>query len=165
MMSILAACTLIFAACNNNAPKQESTETATTETPAAAPATPTTEEITLNAGDDMKFDKTEITVKAGSTVKLTLHHTGKSPKTGMGHNFVLLATGTNLTDFTTAAIAAKDNDYIPKDLQSSIIAHTKLLGGGESDTIEFPAPEKGTYTYICTFPGHFATMKGTLTVE
>jgi azurin len=31
--------------------------------------------------------------------------------------------------------------------------------------IEFIAPEKGTYDYICSFPGHFAMMKGKLIVE
>jgi azurin len=40
-----------------------------------------------------------------------------------------------------------------------------MIGGGESTVIEFVAPEAGTYTYICSFPGHYAMMKGKLIVE
>ncbi|MFN5664281.1 MAG: plastocyanin/azurin family copper-binding protein [Bacteroidota bacterium] len=32
-------------------------------------------------------------------------------------------------------------------------------------TVEFTAPEPGTYTYICTYPGHWMAMQGTLIVE
>ena len=45
-----------------------------------------------------------------------------------------------------------------------VIVHTKMLGGGESDTITFIAPENGFYTYICSFPGHWGLMKGKLIV-
>ena len=40
-----------------------------------------------------------------------------------------------------------------------------MIGGGESDTITFTAPKKGSYTYICTFPGHYGLMKGVLIVS
>jgi azurin len=40
-----------------------------------------------------------------------------------------------------------------------------LIGGGESTTIEFEAPEKGEYTFLCTFPGHFGLMNGKFIVE
>ncbi|WP_256377550.1 plastocyanin/azurin family copper-binding protein [Pedobacter sp. L105] len=42
---------------------------------------------------------------------------------------------------------------------------TKLIGGGESDTIMFTINEKGTYDYVCSFPGHSALMKGKLIIE
>ena len=83
----------------------------------------------------------------------------------MGHNFVALKQGTDLNAFAQKAMTAKDNDYIPKSESASVIAHTKLIGGGESDTIEFTIAEKGTYDYICSFPGHFSMMKGKLIVE
>jgi len=54
--------------------------------------------------------------------------------------------------------------YLPQD-QSAIIVHTAMLGGGESDTIEFTAPPAGTYPFICTFPGHYAIMRGKLVSE
>ena len=62
------------------------------------------------------------------------------------------------------AAASKSNDYIPEGT-IEVIAHTKMIGGGETTVIEFVAPEAGTYTYICSFPGHYAMMKGKLIVE
>lgn len=121
--------------------------------------------IVIKGNDAMQFDTKEIKVKAGQKVKLTLTHSGKLAKAAMGHNFVLLKAGTDVASFGSKAAAARDNDYIPKSEEASIIAHTKIVGGGESDTITFTAPKKGTYTYICSFPGHYALMKGTFIVE
>ena len=41
-----------------------------------------------------------------------------------------------------------------------IIAHTKLLNPGETDSIKFPGQVAGIYEFVCTFPGHSATMFG-----
>ncbi|WP_025764922.1 azurin [Dyadobacter tibetensis] len=121
--------------------------------------------IEIKGTDAMQFDLKEIKVKAGQKVKLKLTHAGKLAKAAMGHNWVLLKEGVDVAAFGSKAAAARDNEYIPKSEEASIIAHTKLLGGGESDTIEFTAPKKGKYTYICSFPGHYALMKGTFIVE
>ncbi len=166
---VFASAAMFLAACSSST-EQKSTEPAApaeTTTPEAAPAPAPAEPavVTLNAGDDMKYDITEIKVKAGQTVKLTLHHTGKLPVSGMGHNFVLLASGVDLAEFAQAALKAKDSEYIPADLSDDILAHTKLIGGGETTEIEFTAPEKGTYDYLCTFPGHYAMMQGKFIVE
>ncbi|MEZ4992871.1 MAG: azurin [Saprospiraceae bacterium] len=120
--------------------------------------------VELTGNDQMQYDKKEIKVKAGQKVTLTLTHIGKMSKDVMGHNFVLLKPGTDMAAFAQQAMAAKDNDYIPED-SSSIIVHTKVLGGGESDTITFDAPAPGTYDYICSFPGHYALMQGKFIVE
>ena len=38
--------------------------------------------------------------------------------------------------------------------------------GGEQETVTFTAPAAGTYTFLCTVPGHYDTgMSGTLTVR
>jgi azurin len=66
------------------------------------------------------------------------------------------------------AMKATTTDYVPTDdeTKKEVIAHTKLVGGGESDTITFTAPkEPGAYPYICSFPGHFALMQGVFTVK
>ena len=118
--------------------------------------------IVINSNDQMRFDKNEIRVKAGEKIKLTLNHTGKLAENVMGHNFVLLTQGTDVAKFATAAMNEKANEYIPS---SGVIAHTELIGGGESTTIEFTAPKKGTYDFICSFPGHYAMMKGKFIVE
>lgn len=141
-------------------------ETQQTETPAAAPASEgagVTLEIT---GDDaMKFDKSELRAKAGQKVTLTLHHSGKLSKEAMGHNVVILKPGTDIAAFAAKAVDAKANDYFPESEAASVIAHTKIIGGGESVTIEFTAPEAGTYPFICSFPGHYGFMKGDFIVE
>lgn len=121
-------------------------------------------DVVVNSDDAMKFDVSEIKVKAGEEIKLTLNHTGKLAKDVMGHNFVVLAKGTDVQAFANAAIQAKANDYIPEG-NDSVLAHTKVIGGGESDTITFTLKEKGTYEFICSFPGHSFMMKGVIIVE
>ncbi len=158
--------TFLFA-CNNEQKSEATNETAVADETAVDETEATSQEkaeITLNANDAMQFDKNEFTVSAGQTVVLTLNHTGKQPAASMGHNFVLLTQGTDMATFATAAMAAKDNDYIPAD-GNGVIAHTKLIGGGESDTITFTAPEKGTYDFLCSFPGHYSIMKGKFIVQ
>lgn len=122
-------------------------------------------ELTISGNDQMQFDKKELRVKAGQTVRLTMTHSGTMAKNAMGHNFVLLKEGVDLAAFGQKSATAMENDYIPESEEGSIIAHTKMLGGGESDTIEFTAPAKGTYEFLCSFPGHYALMRGTFIVE
>tara|TARA_B100001059_G_scaffold73116_1_gene70459 strand:+ start:17788 stop:18297 length:510 start_codon:yes stop_codon:yes gene_type:complete len=119
--------------------------------------------IVLNSYDNMMYDKKTIVVKYGKNVRLTLNHKGKIGKEFMGHNFVLLKKGINVDEFAKKATLAKSNDYIPDSDET--IAFTKMLGGGESTTISFTAPESGTYTYICSFPGHYMIMRGELIVN
>lgn len=121
-------------------------------------------EVVIESNDQMKFDLSEIKVEAGTTVKLTLKHVGKLPKQAMGHNFVLLKKDVVLKDFAMEAIKARDNDYIPEGTED-VIAYTIVIGGGESTTIEFEAPAKGEYTFLCSFPGHYALMNGKFIVE
>ena len=121
-------------------------------------------EITITGNDQMQFNMAEMKVKAGQTVRVTLKHVGKMDKNVMGHNWVLLAMGTEINEFGGSAVEAKATDYVPANT-TQVIAHTKLLGGGESDTIEFVAPAAGTYDFICSFPGHFAIMKGKFIVQ
>lgn len=63
---------------------------------------------------DFGPDRGNFLFKAGQTVKLTLNHTGKLPKNAMGHNFVLIAGGTDMASFAQVAMQASDNEYIPK---------------------------------------------------
>lgn len=121
--------------------------------------------LVITGNDQMQFSTTELRAEAGKPITLTLKHIGKIPKEAMGHNIVILKEGTNEADFAVKAAAAQATDYIPSSEKTSIIAHTKLLGGGEQDTIEFTIDKKGTYSFLCSFPGHYAIMKGALIVE
>lgn len=121
--------------------------------------------VVIEGNDQMKYNTDEIRVKAGQTVKLTLKHVGKMKKEVMGHNWVLLTQGADVAAIGQAGAVAADNDYIPADMTDMIITYTKMIGGGESVTIEFEAPAQGTYDFLCTFPGHYALMKGKFIVE
>ncbi len=120
--------------------------------------------VYLTGSDQMKYNLSEIKVNVGDKVKLVLEHIGKMSVETMGHNFVLLKQGTNLQEFGAKAVEFKDNSYIPEETDA-VIVHTKMLGGGEKTTITFDAPAKGTYDFICSFPGHLALMKGKFIVE
>ena len=49
---------------------------------------------------------------------------------------------------------------------AGVIAMTSVLNAKGDETTEVPAQQAGTYTYICTVPGHYAAgMKSTLTVK
>jgi azurin len=122
-------------------------------------------EIVISGDDMMKFDLSEIKVKAGQKVKITLRHKGKMDVNVMGHNLVILKKGVDIADFGAKAATARDTKYIPAGSENDIIAHTDLIGGGQTSSVEFDAPEVGTYDFLCSFPGHYALMKGKFIVE
>ena len=114
--------------------------------------------VILNSNDQMKFDKKIIRVNASQKVTLTLNHNGRFPASSMGHNFVLIKKDVDVHEYALRAAGARNSEYIPEG--DNEIAYTKMLGGGESDTITFDAPEPGTYVFICSFPGHYQLMMG-----
>jgi len=121
-------------------------------------------ELTIEATDAMQFNAKKFTVTAGQKVKLTLKHVGKLPKNVMGHNLVILKPNVDIAKFVAASQAASKTDYFPKEKADQTIAHTKLLGGGETATVEFVAPAAGTYKFICSFSSHWSMMKGDMVV-
>ncbi|MDP3070494.1 MAG: plastocyanin/azurin family copper-binding protein [Opitutaceae bacterium] len=130
---------------------------------AKAAAAPRVIEITAN--DQMKFSLATIEAKAGEELKVVLNNVGMLPKEAMGHNWVLLKAGTDVTAFATAAMTAKDTDYVPAAMKDKVIAFIPVLGPKKSADVTFTAPAAGDYAYICSFPGHYMIMKGTLTVK
>ena len=125
------------------------------------------QEVVVEANDQMQFNKKAFEIKAGDTIKLTLKHVGKLPKIAMGHNLVILQKGTNLAGWASKAMTAAATNYVPTDEASkkAVIAKTKVLGGGETDSVTFSIKEAGEYQYLCSFPGHFALMQGKITVK
>jgi len=120
--------------------------------------------VDIEGDDQMKFNLKEIRVKEGQKITLTLHHVGKMGVQVMGHNWVLLKPGVDMMSFGAEAATADKNGYIPEG-SDDFIVHTDMIGGGETTTITFDAPDKGTYDFICSFPGHVALMKGKFIVE
>ena len=123
--------------------------------------------LEISGNDAMQFDKKELAVAADCTqVELTLHHAGKLPAQAMGHNWVLAKTADVSGVSSDGMSAGFANDHIKKD-DARVIAHTKIVGGGQSASVTFPvsALKKGeSYTFFCSFPGHSAIMKGAFKV-
>lgn len=162
IIAVLAFALMLNSCGGNN----EKTPAATEPVAQSAPAVEElSNDLYLEGNDQMQYNKNELKVAAGKTITLTFKHTGKLEKNAMGHNFVLLKQGTDINAFAQQALEAKESDYIPKSAPGEIIAFTKLIGGGESDTITFNIAEKGSYDFICSFPGHASMMKGKLIVE
>ena len=121
-------------------------------------------EVKITGNDAMQYDIKAFEVKPGQKVT----NIGKLPKVAMGHNVTVLNKGSDKQAFAMEAIKFAANDYIPTSapFKDQIIAHTKILGPGESESIEFTAPaEAGEYPFLCTIPGHFAVMNGIMTVK
>jgi uncharacterized cupredoxin-like copper-binding protein len=114
-------------------------------------------------GENLAYSTVALTAKAGEKVTLTF----KNNSTAQSHNLIIVNGGDDAaTAVDEAAAEAGDAaGYVPADA-STMIAHTALLAPGGSETIEFTAPAAGTYSFICTYPGHYgAGMKGVLTVD
>jgi azurin len=123
-------------------------------------------EVKIQADDKMKFDVTAFDAKPGQKVSIMLANIGTTPKFSMGHNCVVLDRNVNVQTFLDGASMAAASDYVPKD-SKGVLAHTKLLGPGETDTVEFSAPYvPGDYPFFCSFPGHYSQgTKGVMTVK
>ncbi len=124
--------------------------------------------VEIGGNDAMQFDRRTIEVdRACTDFTVTLRHTGKLAKNVMGHNWVLTTTADmpgTASDGQKAGLAAG----FLKAGDARVIAHTPMIGGGESTSVTFAVARlaAGTaYTYFCSFPGHWGIMKGTLTLK
>ena len=132
------------------------------------PQTPP-KEVTILADDKMRYDVTAFEVKPGQKVSVTIKNIGTTPKFSMGHNFVMLdrmVNQSNVQRFLDAASTEATHDYVPP-ASKEVLAHSKLLGPNETDTVTFNAPYiPGEYLYLCSFPGHYSQgTKGIMTVK
>jgi len=132
---------------------------------ACAPALAADCAVTVEGNDMMQFNTKSITVpKACKNFTVTLKHTGKMPKTAMGHNLVVTTAADLMAVNADGMKAGAAADFVKKD-DARVIAHTKVIGGGESTTVEIPVAKikAGTdYSFFCSFPGHAGIMKGSL---
>ena len=78
--------------------------------------------------------------------------------------------GERVVGTATMALTPDDRDakgraFVPNS--NDVIAATKLLEPGQSESLRIPANAirtEGTYEYVCTFPGHWIVMFGELVV-
>ena len=121
----------------------------------------------IEGNDMLQFNLKEMVVSANcKEITVTLKHTGAMPANVMGHNWVL----TNNTDFMPVAqaggAAGIENNYVPVGDQR-VLAATTIIGGGQETSVTFSIDSLvvgDDYTFFCSFPGHYAIMKGVFKV-
>ena len=183
-LALISAAVIGLAACSQEAAKPAeapaASEAAPAETTAPADAAPASEAApadaaaapaagncatTVEANDAMQYNTKEIQVsKACKEFTITLKHTGTQPKTSMGHNLVI-GKAEDMDGIFKDGVGATTTDYVKPD-DARVVAHTKLIGGGEESSLTLD-PAKladGEYKFACTFPGHGALMNGKVTL-
>jgi len=115
-----------------------------------------------SAGENLAFDKETLTVPAGAQVTLNF----KNNSSAQQHNWVLVNGGDDVASNVAqnGLTAGPEANYLPAD-KANVVASTPLANGGETQSVNFTAPAAGTYEYICTVPGHYPLMRGSLTVQ
>jgi plastocyanin len=102
--------------------------------------------FTIKGQDNFRYDPDTLTIPSGAQVSLTLENTGV-----LEHSWVLLPNGID-------PVEADEADALGG-------ASTGVISGSQSKAITFSAPPVGTYTFVCTIPGHAVAGKiGTLIV-
>lgn len=152
------------------APAEAPVEAAPAEAaPAAASTKPATVEncaTTIESNDAMQFNADSITVPASCTqFTINLKHVGTMAANVMGHN-VVIAKEADMAGIATDG-ASNPTDHV-KEGDTRSIAHTKIIGGGESASVTFDVAkikDGGPYKFFCSFPGHLALMQGNIQVQ
>ena len=124
----------------------------------AAPAAAQDTTITIRAlSSTLEFVPDRISIKAGTRLRLRFVNEGTLP-----HNFVIPKSDDDVDALALAAYQAGEHGFVPPDWRPKLIAWSRLASPGETVEVQFVVPAAGTYTYICVFPGHAASMLGTL---
>ena len=148
------------------APAEAAPAEAAPEAAASKPATVENCATTIEANDQMQYNADSITVPASCTqFTINLKHTGKLAANVMGHN-VVIAKEADMAGI--AADGASDPATHVKAGDTRAIAHSKVIGGGESTSVSFDVAkikDGGPYKFFCTFPGHLTLMQGSLQVQ
>ncbi|MBI6851933.1 azurin [Pseudomonas lijiangensis] len=123
---------------------------------------------TVDSTDQMMFNTKAIEIdKSCKTFTVNLTHSGSLPKNVMGHNWVLSKTADSQAIATDGLSVGIDKGYL-KEGDTRIIAHTKLIGAGETDSVTFDVSKLDPaekYQFFCSFPGHISMMKGAVTLK
>jgi azurin len=114
--------------------------------------------------EQMRYDLNKLVVEAGKPFAIDLVNDDMMP-----HNLVVVAPGSR-TEIATLAMTMpidkadkQGRVFVPEN--AKVLAGTKLVNPGKRELLMVPAiDQEGTYEYVCTFPGHFTIMWGTLVV-
>ena len=105
----------------------------------------------------MEYLDMRIEAPAGAKVRLVIDNTETS-SSAMVHNVVVIRAENAVDRVALAAQGAPGN--IPED--PDILVYTPQAQPHTKMAVVFTMPAAGEYPYICTYPGHFQTMRGTL---
>lgn len=121
--------------------------------------------VAIHSDDRIHWDVPEIKVdQACQEFSITLIHDGHLDKSVMGHD-VVLTKASDKDEIVKQLIFKKDDDYLSDD--PLIIAHTKMVGGGQMTTLSLEVSKLHpgeVYSYFCSYPEHAGLMMGTLTL-
>ncbi|MEI6872814.1 MAG: plastocyanin/azurin family copper-binding protein [Verrucomicrobiota bacterium] len=110
----------------------------------------------------VKFDTTEFEVSAGKPVELTFKNACIMP-----HNLLILPKDAEPKVVNAVnALGAEgfEKGFVPE--VPEIVVASKLLPSNASEVLKFTAPAApGEYLFLCTFPGHWFTMRGVMRVR
>ena len=195
MTVLTVACALVLSACGNSnnpssspapasepapaapapTPTEAPTPMAAMGTPDAAPAANSTPAAAvtdcrteIEGNDLIQYNVSSIVVPSSCTdFKITLKHTGKLPVTAMGHD-VVITKASDMAAVDADGIAAGAAVGYVKPGDTRVIAHTSMVGGGETTSVSFPVSKiqgDGPYKFFCSFPGHSGLMNGSISVQ
>jgi azurin len=112
----------------------------------------------------MRYDTTRLVVEAGKPFEIIFENADFMP-----HNLVVVNPGVReKIGVQTATMRPDQLDkqgraYLPTT--RGVIAATKTIQLGESESLKITAPEKeGDYEYFCSYPAHYQLMWGNLVV-
>ena len=124
-------------------------------------------EIKIEGSDMMKYDVAEITLDTScEQTKISLKHAGKLPINAMGHNVVIVEEK-NLSKITQQInfSLGVEKGYLPDS--EDIIFISAMVGGGETTELEMDMSKLDktkSYVFFCSFPGHWALMRGKIKI-
>ena len=124
-------------------------------------------EIKIEGSDMMKYDIAEITLDTScEKTNISLKHAGKLPINAMGH-YVVIVEEKNLNKITQQInfSLGVEKGYLPKS--EDIIFISTMVGGGDTTELEMDMSKLDktkSYVFFCSFPGHWALMRGKIKI-
>jgi azurin len=116
--------------------------------------------------EQMRYDTPRLVVEAGKPFEIILENTDFMP-----HNLTVIKPATRQkigelsAEMTPDQLDKQGRAYLPRTRTGDILAATRLLEPGQRETLKITAPKlEGNYEYVCTYPGHWEMMWGTLIV-
>ena len=114
--------------------------------------------------EQMRYDTPRLVVEAGKPFQIILENTDFMP-----HNLVVVAPGARkkvgeaTMKMRPDQLDGSGRAFVPSGRE--ILGATRLLEPAQREVLKMTAPNReGDYEYVCTYPGHWEMMWGTLVV-